>query len=136
MLWRDKLGLRRLPPCRARAGTRWVYVKNGLLRHKHYPQHRPGLRAYLKLYRLPLVLALSTMLGARSGLLAGSGCRAHELAHGDCGPECPAASIRFNLRVLIVPRPSAEPETNYRRGKTSVPSVPPDTDADVSSAAR
>jgi len=47
MMWRDKLGLAPLPPAPIRYGTTWIYVKNGILRHRGYAQHRPGLTAYL-----------------------------------------------------------------------------------------
>lgn len=45
MMWRDKFGLAPLAPGRIRYGQTWVYVKNGILRHRGYPEHRPGTMA-------------------------------------------------------------------------------------------
>lgn len=57
-LLRDKLGLPKPPPAKVRYGCRWTYVKDGLLRHRGYPQHRKSLREYFRLYRPPIGLAL------------------------------------------------------------------------------
>ncbi|MHC4711681.1 MAG: carboxylate--amine ligase [Planctomycetota bacterium] len=57
-LWRDKMGLPKPPPGRVRYGRRWTYIKDGLLRHRGYPEHRKSLREYLWLYRPPMGFAL------------------------------------------------------------------------------
>jgi predicted ATP-grasp superfamily ATP-dependent carboligase len=40
MLWRDKLGLKQLPPGKIRYGKTWTYLKNGILRYRGYAEHR------------------------------------------------------------------------------------------------
>ena len=57
MLWRDKLGLPQLAPQEVKYNRRWVYIKNGLLLYKKYPEERRSLRGYLRLYRPPVTFA-------------------------------------------------------------------------------
>lgn len=59
MMWRDKLGIPGKVDCsRVHYGLKWAYLKNGLLRHKGYPEHRLKLRQYLSLYKPPFVCAM------------------------------------------------------------------------------
>lgn len=61
MLWRDKFGLAPLPPGRIRYGRTWVYLKNGILRHRGHPEHRPGAVAYLSQLASRPVFALLSL---------------------------------------------------------------------------
>ncbi len=67
-LWRDKMGL---PPpvSRLRLHRRWTYIKDALLRHRGYPQHRLSAREYWRLYRPPIGLALFDARDLRPFLL-------------------------------------------------------------------
>lgn len=58
MLFRDKLGLPRMPPSTVRYGRRWTWIKSALLRHRGFPEHRRSLREYIRLYRPPIRLGL------------------------------------------------------------------------------
>lgn len=57
-LWCDKMGLPQPSAPRIRLNRRWTYIKDALLRHKGYVEHRQSLREYWRLYRPPIGLAL------------------------------------------------------------------------------
>jgi predicted ATP-grasp superfamily ATP-dependent carboligase len=58
MMWRDKLGLPQIRAGKMRQGLGWAHEKNALMRHRAYPEDRPTLREYLRLYRPPVIPAL------------------------------------------------------------------------------
>jgi len=57
-LWRDKMGLPPPPEPQIRRNRRWTYLKDALLRHRGYPEHRLSAAEYWRFYRPPIALAL------------------------------------------------------------------------------
>lgn len=61
MMRRDKLGLPQIGPGKIRYGLKWVYIKNGILRQVHYPEHRQSIVELVKTYRPPVVFAMFSL---------------------------------------------------------------------------